>query len=225
MRKIINQGNLLIHLKKRAIKAKFINAYPVYSTFFTSSHIKIDSEGGFIFSDTFPHPFRRRLSTTTCMMLTAGEKPFNEEDVRRENSLYQDFSNKILIDRGLSLPLFTPEKAADILYKLSTQFDVILYEYFQTDLYAHRYPRENCIQLILELDRFIGRLISQLDKNKTTLVLTSDHGNIEDLSGPLHTTNPVPLLVWGKHRTLLAEQINDLSQVTPQILNFVTDQF
>jgi hypothetical protein len=224
MRQIILQGNLLTSLQKKGLKAKFINAYPVSTSLFTADHIKMEADGSFIFSETFPQAYRRRLSTTTCMLLTTGEKPFDEESLRRENSLYQDFSNKILIEKGLKLPLFTPEKAAGILHKLSKKYDFILYEYFQTDLYAHRYSRADCIQLVQELDRFIGQLISHLDKTRTTLILTSDHGNIEDLRGPGHTTNPVPLLIWGRGRSYLVEAIDTLDQVTPQILKWVGHQ-
>lgn len=224
MRQIILQGNLLRNLQERGLRSKFINAYPVSTALFTPGHIKIAQDGGFIFSDIFPQAYRRRLSTTTCMLLTTGEKPFDEESLRRENSLYQDFSNKILIKKGFDLPVFSPEKAATILYQLSKKYDFILYEYFQTDLYAHRYSREDCIQLIRDLDHFIGSLISHLDQILTTLIITSDHGNIEDLSSPGHTTNPVPLLIWGRERDRLADAIDNLAQVTPQILKWVDEQ-
>jgi bisphosphoglycerate-independent phosphoglycerate mutase (AlkP superfamily) len=49
-------------------------------------------------------------------------------------------------------------------------------------------------------------------------VLTSDHGNMEDLSTGSHTRNPVPLLARGPQarRFAAAESIAD---VTPAILS------
>ena len=51
-----------------------------------------------------------------------------------------------------------------------------------------------------------------------TLILTSDHGNIEDSTSRSHTRNPVPLLAVGP----LAAEFSNLSSildVTPRILD------
>ncbi|MGI8884009.1 MAG: hypothetical protein ACR2IA_07185 [Pyrinomonadaceae bacterium] len=53
----------------------------------------------------------------------------------------------------------------------------------------------------------------------TTVILTSDHGNIEDLSVRNHTLNDVPTIVWGREKNSVAGRIKDLTDITPAILN------
>jgi bisphosphoglycerate-independent phosphoglycerate mutase (AlkP superfamily) len=54
--------------------------------------------------------------------------------------------------------------------------------------------------------------------------LTSDHGNIEDLSVRNHTLNDIPTIVWGRKSLEIAEKITDLADITPAILWLLTDE-
>ena len=220
MRKIIKSNNLLLHLREKKLKIRFINAYPGHSELFTTKHIEIHKDGRFHFSERFPSRFKKRISTTTCLMISNELTPCDENDILDGNSLYQDFSNKSLKERGLELPEFSPEQAAEIIYNTSQEYDFILYEYFQTDLYGHRHSFYDCVELIKKLNRLIEKLISSLDKNRDTLLITSDHGNIEDCSRRTHTKNQVPLIVWGNKTEMLRNSINTLTDITPGILNF-----
>jgi len=65
-------------------------------------------------------------------------------------------------------------------------------------------------------------LLQHLDLNETTVVLTSDHGNIEDLSVRNHTLNQVPTLIWGKERDFFASRIKSLTDITPLIVKTLT---
>jgi len=220
MRKIIFENNLLGMLKKKNLKAKFINAYPHHTKFFTSDHIKIHADGRFEFSEEFPQSFRRRISATSCMLIANNDLPFDENDILKEEALYQDFSNRFLIDKGIKLPLFSPQKAASIIYKISQKYDFILYEYFQTDLYGHRKTFKDCVNLVTDLNLLVQSLLTYLDPDSDTILLTSDHGNIEDNSSPAHTKNPVPLLLWGNKSKSLRDKIDNLTHIAPGINHF-----
>jgi hypothetical protein len=220
MRRFIKQKNIFSSLKNKNLKVKFINSYPVYSKFFTNKYVKILDNGRFFFSDEFPHIFKKRISTTSCMMISNGLIPFDEKDIINERSIYQDFTNCSLIKKGLNVPAFTSEKAAEIIYNSSKGFDFVLYEYFQTDIYGHRHSINDCIYLLKKLNKLIGKLITLLDENRDTLLITSDHGNIEDCSNRTHTLNPVPLIVWGNKSDKLRNRIKSLVDVTPAIEEF-----
>ncbi len=220
MRKLLREKNLLTDLKNRGIDAVYINAYPVYSRLFTEGHIRIEPDGELHFSGEFPAEFKRRISVTTCMLIAAQQQPFNEKDILEEKALFQDFSNRWLIQKGLHLPEFSPEQAAEILYHASRRYDFILYEYFLTDLYAHRGSAEEQMKLINELNRLLGKLVSLMDPREDTLLLTSDHGNLEDSSVRTHTRNPVPLIVWGHEADRLREGIDRITDVTPALVSF-----
>ena len=75
------------------------------------------------------------------------------------------------------------------------------------------------------LARFIRALLGKLDLERSTVILTSDHGNIEDLSVRNHTLNPVPTIVWGRHREHIAPRIRSLTDITPAIVDVLTKGF
>jgi 2,3-bisphosphoglycerate-independent phosphoglycerate mutase len=220
MRKQILEKNILSKLKQNGLDAVFINAYPIYSRLFREPHIQIKPNGEFHFSPAFPRLFRRRVSATSCMMVASGQPAFNEDDILAEESVFQEYTNRWLNEKGLKLPEFSPEKAAEIIFNASLKRDFLLYEYFQTDLYAHRHSFEDQLRLIEDLNRLLEKLFSLMDPETHTFLLTSDHGNLEDHTTRSHTRNPVPLVVWGKDSEPLRDTIDDLSHVTPAIVSF-----
>jgi hypothetical protein len=200
------------------VPACFLNAYPVFDDFFNGGHVRISPDGSFWFSRHFPERFKRMISVTSCMLLASGQKPFGADDIRAGRAIYQDFSNRQLIEMGLPLPEFSPQKAAAVIHDASRRCDFLLYEYFQTDLFAHRRTLDDCVGLVRDLDALIGSLLSRLDRDGVTLVLTSDHGNLEDFQLRGHSRNPVPFLAWGRHGARLRKKVRSLADVAPAIL-------
>jgi bisphosphoglycerate-independent phosphoglycerate mutase (AlkP superfamily) len=72
--------------------------------------------------------------------------------------------------------------------------------------------------VISKLAAMIRSLLARLDLDQTTVILTSDHGNIEDLSTRNHTLNAVPTIVWGNERQRVANRVQSLADITPAIL-------
>ena len=218
LRRIIREKNLLSLLAAAGAAARYLNAYPAHEELFTARHVRIEPDGSLWFSPAFPERFQRMVSVTSCMLLASGQRPFGETDIRSGQALYQDYSNDLLIAQGLALPRFSPQQAAHVLHAASRRFDFLLYEYFQTDVCAHRKPLEECVVLVRDLDELIGTLLGLLDKNSDTFILTSDHGNLEDHALHGHSRNPVPLIAWGRHGARLRQRIRSISDVTPAIL-------
>ena len=54
---------------------------------------------------------------------------------------------------------------------------------------------------------------------RTLVLLTSDHGNLEDLTTRSHTRNPIPLMAWGRGAARFLDRVDDLTGVTPAILD------
>jgi len=221
LRAVILEKNLLSRLAGMGIKARYLNAYPAHDELFSARHVRIQADGRFWFSAEFPEKFKRMISVTSCMLLASGQKPFGETDIRARRSLYQDFSNRQLIARKLDLPEFSPLQAATIMANAAKGYGFLLYEYFQTDIYAHRSQFTECVSLIRDLDALVGSLLSRLDKKRDTLVLTSDHGNLEDFHTRGHSRNPVPFLAWGRHGDTLRNKVESLSDVTPALLELL----
>jgi hypothetical protein len=219
LRAIIRERNLLSRLAGIGVKARYLNAYPAHDELFGARHVRIEPDGRLWFSAEFPERFKRMISVTSCMLLASGQHPFGETDIRARRSLYQDFSNRQLIARGLDLPEYSPQQAATIIADAAKKCDFILYEYFQTDIYAHRRSFADCVALIRDLNDLLADLLSRLDRRRDTLILTSDHGNLEDYHWRGHSRNPVPFLAWGRHGATLRKKISTLPDVVPALLD------
>ncbi len=218
MRKIIKNKNLFAMVKKNNFYPRFLNAFPGHAALFTPNHIRIDNNGELQYSVEFQNSVRRSLSVTTCMMIANQMIPYGKMDIHREMSLFHDYTNLSLNSDKESFPLFSPEKAAQIIFNVSRKYDLLLYEYFQTDFYGHGFEMNDCIQLIHGLNRLLKHLIALLDRENDTLLITSDHGNLEDSTTYLHTFNPVPLITWGNHSETLRDRISNLADVTPAVI-------
>ena len=196
LRAILNGNSLFSQLLKRRKSPTFANAYP-------------------------PPFFERKLkfqSVTTAALFQAGLSFRSLEDLGKGKALYQDFTNRILRERGYEVPLMTPWEAGERLADVACDYDFTLYEYFQTDIAGHSQGMERCKREIEKLDAFIDSILAHLDLESTLMLLTSDHGNIEDLSISDHTSNPVATVLWGKGKEMIASRIDSIADVAPRLI-------
>lgn len=91
----------------------------------------------------------------------------------------------------------SPELAAEILAELTRGASLTFFDLWLTDSLGHARNGAEAVKLLARLDALVGGLVQHGAGSEFTLVLTSDHGNLEDLSTKGHTMNPVPLLVLG----------------------------
>jgi hypothetical protein len=178
------------------------------------------------FANTYTGKFferRPRWISATTAAVEAAELRFNVvEDLWAGRAVYHDFTNAMLLERGESAALRTPEEAGGVLASIVSSHRFTLYEYFITDKIGHAQDYDEARRVLPMLARFIRTLLKNLDLSNTTVLLTSDHGNIEDLSVRNHTLNPVPTIIWGRHCELLAQRIRNLADITPAILAVLT---
>jgi len=225
MRKILGEHNLLKQLISKRHQARFFNAYPFHADLFCAPNLNLCADGSLLFSDTFPLSYRRRISATTTMMLSIGQKAASEHDLRQKTAIYQDFSNKSLISRGADVPAISPTEAGFILGKAGRDKPgLILYEFFISDQIGHRGQLSDAVLLLEDLESFVAAVIDTLDPDVNTVLLSSDHGNLEEMNHRGHTRNPVPLWVWGRGRKQIAEQVNSIADVTPAIIQFFSEE-
>ena len=162
-----------------------------------------------------------QFSATTVANLAGGKPFFTLDDLNAERSIYQDFTHAELLERGFPVQPRTPAQAGRILGRQARRYDFTLYEYFLTDKAGHSQDPARCRDHLGRLDAFLAALLEELEKDleeDTLVLLSSDHGNIEDLSTKRHTTNPVPLMAWGRDGARVLEQVERLDQVTPAIV-------
>ncbi len=178
------------------------------------------------FANTYTRAFfesrPRWVSATTAAVEAAGLSFNTLPDLIAGRAVYQDFTNATLIERGETVKSRTPEEAGDVLSDIVAANKFTLYEYFITDKIGHAQDREAANRVLPMLARFIRTLLAKLDLARSTVILTSDHGNIEDLSVRNHTLNPVPTIVWGKGREMIASRTRSLVDITPAIVERLT---
>ena len=164
----------------------------------------------------------RWVSATTAAVEAAGLTFRNVGDLLRGEAVFMDFTNKILIERGEQVTERTPADAAQALATISAKNRFTLYEYFITDKVGHAQDMELAKVVLQQLANFIRELLARLDLDRTTVILTSDHGNIEDLSVRNHTLHQVPTIVWGVAKESVARRVHSLADITPAIVDLLT---
>ena len=176
------------------------------------------------FANAYTPPFfegkRRFLSVTTVATRKAGLRFRTLDDLREGEAVYQDYSNRLLVEQGYEAPVIGPEEAGRRLARLAAAHDFTLYEYFQTDRAGHDRDMERAVGLIQGLDRLLRSLLAHVDRERTLVCVASDQGNLEDLSTKSHTANPVPVLLWGRGREAVASRLRDLTDIAPALLEW-----
>lgn len=160
----------------------------------------------------------RFLSVSTVAIAQAGLRLRTLEDLARGEALFHDFTNRLLPERGYYLPPITPREAGRSLAAITTAHAFTMYEHFLTDLAGHAQDMARAVEVIENLEGLLDSLLTHLDLSANLVILTSDHGNFEDLSTKRHTVNPVPTLLWGKGAAAFAAAIRNLSDIAPAIL-------
>ncbi len=180
------------------------------------------------FANTYTQRFfderPRWVSATTAAVEAADLRFRTVSDLVSGRAVYQDFTNAMLIERGEDVSLRTPDDAAAVLARIAADHRFTLYEYFITDKVGHAQDMEKARAVLTNLARLIRGVLKRIDLQRTSVILTSDHGNIEDLSSRSHTLNPVPTIVWGANKERIAARIKNLADITPAIVETLTEK-
>jgi hypothetical protein len=159
----------------------------------------------------------RAVSAMTVASEEAGLPQRTLEDVAAGRALHHEFTNHSLVERGVPLPILEPEEAGRRLAAIAGDYDFCAFEYFSTDMAGHAQDARLARRLLASLSRFLGAVLQATDLTRSTVVVTSDHGNLEDLSTASHTLNPVATLAWGAGASHVASRVRSLIDVAPAI--------
>jgi 2,3-bisphosphoglycerate-independent phosphoglycerate mutase len=174
------------------------------------------------YTTTYLESRPRFVSCTTVAAETAGLRFRMLEDLAEGRAVSHDFTNRFLIERGFDVKECDPETAGQNLARLGADHHFTLYEHFITDRIGHYRDRELSRKLTREhiplLTRFVRAVLSAADLERQTVVITSDHGNIEDATTRSHTLNPVATLAFGPAREFVSSRVQGLTDITPAIV-------
>lgn len=161
---------------------------------------------------------KRRHSAITLAALSTGMALRSLPEFNKGQAVYQDITNQMLRESGMDILPVTPRQAAQHLINISQSNAFTIFEYFQTDRAGHKQDWHYAHTILQILDEFIEAVVMMLPTD-TLLLITSDHGNFEDMGVKTHTVNKVPLIAIGAGAQTMTEKISDLSDIAPAILH------
>jgi len=156
---------------------------------------------------------RSRASATTVAFAAGGGRFRTWGEAREGRALTHDITGARANGYGAGIPPRAPEEAAEMLLAIAREHDLTLFEFFETDEAGHARSMDRAVEALTRVDRFARALIAGLGVGDS-LVVASDHGNVEDLGTRNHTCNPVPVLGFGPAAGLLGE-VADLTGIAP----------
>ena len=122
-----------------------------------------------------------------------GEKPFSGED--------RILIESKKVDSYDQAPEMSAREITDRLAKEldKDQYDFILVNYANPDMVGHTGNLSAAVKALEETDRCLGELMESVLKKEGFLLITADHGNVEEMVNPRngevdteHSLNPVP---------------------------------
>ncbi len=202
LKALIDRDNLLLHAVRAGRRATFANAY-------TPEYFAAVAGG------------KLRHSATTLCVLSAGLRFRMLADLLAGQALFWDITNEHLRERPgyQHVPYVAPQEAGRRLARLAQCHALVLYECFQPDVIGHTKDMDRALAHLQELDEFIAGCAGDLPQG-ATLLLCSDHGNLEDLSTGAHTRNPVPLIAIGPAAASFAS-CQAITDVAPAIYSLL----
>ncbi|AOP35590.1 metalloenzyme [Leptospira tipperaryensis] len=204
LKKIISKYSMIRVLDEHGFKVDLLNCYsPAFA-----EHIKKNP---------------RHVSASTLIQMASDRPLKSMEDLRKGKGLYMDitheylreFSQGLLEESDDLLRVRDPyETGKSIIQNCKNDdYTLCIYEFFLTDKVGHKMNWEAAEKYIGELESFLKGVTEALDPENDQLIITSDHGNLENLTVDVHTVNQVPTVLYGKYTQILKEKIKAIVDI------------
>jgi hypothetical protein len=162
---------------------------------------------------------RPRWSASTRMVRASGVAlRMLDEPAGGERALIHDYTGEWAAKRGIAVPRRTADEAAAVLAAMLVDHDVVLYEYFLTDLAGHRGSPGERVEQARRVEDLTDAVLRRVDLDRHAVLWVSDHGNLEESGHDRHTPNPVPLLGWGRGAQEIVGGVAGMTDLTPAIV-------
>jgi len=201
--KTIKNGNLFSHIKSKGLRADLLNSFP-------PRYFEGLNSG------------RRLAGAIAQAVLDSGGQLRTKDDLFNGRALSADFT-------GLGwrehlgypqTPVISPYEAGHRIAKLAEELDFAMFEYWPSDFAGHHQDMTAARQLLIDFDQVLAGILSHWDMENGLLLITSDHGNMEDITTRRHTMNDVPAVIIAnpKIRHPFTQGLSQLSDIAPNIL-------
>jgi 2,3-bisphosphoglycerate-independent phosphoglycerate mutase len=201
IRQIIGESSLYKRLTANGKRGALLDAYP--------PRLFQSIDGG------------KRLRSSIQESVYVGDVPiFGVDELYSGEALSADWTGQGWRDflEYPDAPLLTPAGAGRRMAELARRYDFSLFSTWITDEIGHRGPLERGVEYLELFDSVMAGLLDAWDDDNGLIIITSDHGNLEDISIRQHTLNDVPTVLIGAARHTFAEGFAALTDITPKVL-------
>ncbi len=199
---ILREGTLFQTLIQRGLRTALLGAYP-------PGYFQVIESG------------KRMFSAIPQAAVNAGVRLMTKDDLYAGRALSAEFTGQGWREHLglLDAPILEPHAAGRLLASLAAEYDFSFFEFWLSDYAGHKQDMAQAVGILENFDQVLGGLLEAWDDTAGLVLITSDHGNLEDLSTRKHTANPVPGLVIGapELRAQFSEGLTDLAGVAPAI--------
>jgi hypothetical protein len=206
LRQLLADTNVLTRAKAAGKRVAFANAYP--EEVFREGRKQRD-------------PLR---AGPPIAALGAGVMHRHTPELQRGDAIASEIINegwRTHLNRT-GLPVITPRQAGHNLARIAAQHDLTLFAHYSTDHVGHTGDMQESVNAVVRVDEFVGGILDEAPAD-LSIVLASDHGNLEDIRTG-HTLNPAVGLFIGPRHAELAAGVTSLTDVAPAILKLANAQ-
>jgi len=200
IRAIIKEDNLFKQVVARGEPAALLEAYP------PRFHEALSSG-------------KRIPSSYQDAALQAGLTLFDENDVQNGDALAVDWTGAAWREHlgYTNSPLYTPEEGGRRMVEIARRYRFSFFSHWLTDQAGHRGTLADGVALLELFDGVMAGALDAWDDEEGLIVITSDHGNLEDLSHTKHTENDVPLVAIGRGAAEFTTGVNTLADIASMV--------
>ena len=169
IRPYVQRWNIFQRVLDAGLSPCFVNAFPQRFFDYVNEH-------------------KRTLSMTTLSCSLAGLPLLQERELRRGDGLSADLTSEGWREMGYTdMPIISLAESGKRLADIALRHDFTLFEYWKTDFAGHARNLAESIAVLERFDGMLQGLIEAMDMSRLLVLLSSDHGNIEDLGIKTHT--------------------------------------
>jgi hypothetical protein len=139
-------------------------------------------------------------------------------DLMAGRALTSEITNEAWRERlqRRDLPRIDGAHAGEILARIANDHDLTLYAHYTTDYAGHQQDLGQAVSALQLVDELLRGVLAAKNED-VTVILVSDHGNLEDVTTG-HTLNPALGLVTGPAHARIAAELKSLVDVAPAVL-------
>ncbi len=204
-RRILERDNLFMQLNRAGKSSALINAYP--------PRLLDDIARGKTLRSSIQHA-----------AYAAGLPLFDKDALYAGTALSEDFTGEGWRThlKFSDAPVYAPFEVGVKMVELARSYDFAFFSHWLTDILGHRGTPAEGVRHLEIIDRVLAGALSVWRDDEGLIVVTSDHGNFEDLSHGKHTENRVPAVIVGHGAEAFAQGLNDLTGLAPRIAALLT---